>query len=181
MSGPDRETTMMEYSPNHRPWRDLSKRRLLLGLAFAPVPPIALGALILIVFGAGVAFVPLGSILAAAETWSMPIGTLFLAVARFRGVVRRAHCLLLGAFLACSLPAAAYLVSQAVDWGFAADPVDVSDDDFDGSFHGPSDGTFIVILGLFLIPFGTLGGWVFWRVGVHPARPRVIDVGTVFD
>ena len=170
-----------QQRPGQRSWRDLSKWRLFLGLAFAPAPPIALGALILLIFGAGVAFVPLGSILASAETWSMPIGTLFLAVARFRGVVRRAHCLLLGAFLACSLPAAAYLVSQAVDSGSSVDPVNVSDDDFDGSFHGPSDGTFVVILGLFLIPFGTLGGWIFWRVGVYPAQPKVIDVGTVFD
>ena len=48
-------------------------------------------------------------------------------------------------------------------------------------FGGPSDGTFTLILGLFLIPFGALGGWVFWRVGVYPARPRTIDVAPVFD
>jgi hypothetical protein len=31
-------------------------------------------------------------------------------------------------------------------------------------------GIFGVLTGLFLIPFAALGGWVFWRVGVRPAK-----------
>lgn len=177
----DTSTIAAHHRPNQRHWRDLSKWRLLFGLAFAPLLPIALGAMILLVLGQGLSFLPLGGVLAAAETWSMLIGTVFLIVTRFRGVVRRSHCLLLGAFLAFSLPSAAYLASKTVDWAFStlapADP----DDAVDESFHGPSDGTFVVVLGLILIPFGTLGGWVFWRVGVYPARPKVIDVAPVFD
>jgi hypothetical protein len=96
--------------------------------------------------------------------------------------VRRAHCFLLGAFLAFTLPSAAYVTSNAVDWIFSTtSPSETSDDDFEGSLHGPSDSDFIFILGLILVPFGTLGGWVFWRVGVYPARPKVIDVAPVFD
>jgi hypothetical protein len=174
-------TIATQHGPGHRPWRDLSKWRLFLGLAFAPVPPIVLGAIILFMFGNGMIFLPLGGILAGAETWSMLTGTGFLILARRRGFVRRAHCLLLGAFLAFSLPSAAYLASKTVDWAFShLEPAD-PDDAFFETFHGPSDGAFVMVLGLILIPFGTLGGWVFWRVGVHPARPKIVDVAPVFD
>jgi hypothetical protein len=166
--------------PGQRHWRDLSKRRLLLGLALAPVPPIALGALILLLFGAGIFFTALWPVLAAAEIWSMIGGMLFLLATRSRGILRRAHCLLLGAFLAFSLPAAVMLASKTID-AFTSSPQPEEFDDEEFAFHGPSDGTLVFILGLTLVPFGGLGGWVFWRVGVHPARPKVIDVAPVFD
>jgi hypothetical protein len=165
--------------PGQRAWRDLSKRWLLFALVLAPVPPIALGAMILLLFGASIFFTSLWPVLAAAEIWSMIGGTIFLLLSRWRGGVRRAHCLLLGAFLAFSLPAAAMLTSRTIDRIYSAPAPEDADIDF--SFHGPSDGTLVFLLGLFLIPFGTLGGWVFWRVGVYPARPRVIDVAPVFD
>jgi len=171
-----------QHAPNLRHWRDLSKWRLLFGLAFAPVLPIALGALVLLSLAGGIFIGALGGILAAAETWSMLVGTVFLIAARYRGVVRRAHCFLLGAFLAFSLPSAAYVASAAVDRVFAmTSPSEISDEDFEEGFLGPSDGTFVFVVGLILIPFGTFGGWVFWRVGVRPARPKVIDVAPVFD
>ena len=177
---------MAEPQLGRRTWRDLSKRRLFLGLAFAPVLPVVLGACLLLMLGGGLIFgsslvftVP-GAILAAAEIWSMLIGTIFLVVARWRGTIRRAHCVLLGAFLAFSLPSATFVTSKAVDRisGIAAP---TEDEAFFTSLHGPSDGTFIFVLGLLLIPFGTLGGWIFWRVGAYPARPKIIDAAAVFD
>lgn len=171
-----------QHGPGHRPWRDLSKWRLFCVLAFAPVPPIALGAFLLWVLGTRMEVVPLGSILAAAETWSLLVGMLYVTVARSSGIVRRAHCLLLGAFLAGSLPAASFLTSQAVDWIYdippAPEPVDAELAD---SLDGPSDGALVFVLGVALVPFGTLGGWIFWRVGVYPAQPKAINVATVFD
>ena len=96
--------------------------------------------------------------------------------------MRRAHCLLLGAFLAFSLPAAAYLTSESVDWAIGTTPHTArTDDPEDDALDATSDGRVAFIVGVVLIPFGTLGGWVFWRVGVYPARPKVIDLGTVFD
>lgn len=166
--------------PSERAWRDLSKWRLLLGLVLAPAPPIALGALVLVLFGAGIFFTALWPVLAAAEIWSMLGGMLFLLASRWRGIVRRAHCLLLGAFLAFSLPAAVLLTSKAID-AFTTSPQAEDFEEEEFAFHGPSDGTLVFILGLTLVPFGGLGGWVFWRVGVHPARPKVIDVAPVFD
>jgi hypothetical protein len=166
--------------PGQRHWRDLSKRRLFFGLAFAPVPPIALGALILLLLGAGIFFTALWPIVAAAEIWSMIGGTIFLGLSRWRGAVRRAHCLLLGAFLAFSLPAAAMVTSKTID-AFTSTPRAEEFDEEELSFHGPADSTLVLLMGLILIPFGTLGGWVFWRIGVHPARPKLIDVAPVFD
>jgi hypothetical protein len=172
-----------QQRPGVRAWRDLSKWRLLFGLALAPVPPIAVGVLILLMIEDGLIFTSFGVILATAETWSLPIGTLFLVLSRWRGIVRRAHCLLLGAFLAFSLPAAATLTSATIDRISNTTPAPEPDEDFDfdEGFHGPSDAGLVVLLGLFLIPFGTLGGWVFWRVGVYPARPKLAPIATVFD
>jgi hypothetical protein len=31
------------------------------------------------------------------------------------------------------------------------------------------------------MPFGLLGGWIFWRLGVRPAIITVGDVSPVFD
>jgi hypothetical protein len=172
------------HGSGRRHWRDLSKKRLLLGLVLAPVAGIGLGALVLLLFEgmSGILWSGIGATLAAAETWSLPVGALYLIVARRRGVVRRAHCLLLGAFLAFSLPAAAYLTSKAVDWIYGSPPEHgPADEDVDDVFQRPSVGGLAVLTGLFLIPFGTAGGWVFWRVGAYPARPRTIDVATVFD
>jgi len=178
----DHNTVAAQQRPGQRAWRDLSKRRLLFGLAFAPVPPIALGAFILLILGAGLLFTSLWPVLSAAEIWSMLVGTLFLLFARRRGFVRRAHCLLLGAFLAFSLPAASLATSKAIDWMTSTTPVQADEEfEFEHDFLGVSDGTLVFVVGVFLIPFGTLGGWVFWRIGVYPARPKLVHVATVFD
>jgi hypothetical protein len=164
-----------QHRPNLRLWRDLSKLRLLLALAFAPIPPFAAG--LLVIMGMSPPLDLLGGILAAAEIWSMLVGTLYLALARVRGVVRRAHCLLLGTFLAFSLPYASFAADPVLDWISGTPP----EGDFERDFEGPSDGAFALIVGIVLIPFGTLGGWTFWRIGVYPARPKDIDVAPVFD
>jgi len=173
-----------QQRPGLRAWRDLSKIRLLIGLAFAPVPPFVLGALIMTMLGASLFLTSLWPILAAAEIWSMLGGMIFLLMSRLRGFVRRAHCLLLGAFLAASLPSAAMVTSKAIDRMFSAtagQEQSAEDFEFERNFLGPSDGEVVFYLGLILIPFGTLGGWVFWRVGVRPAPMPAPDVAAVFE
>jgi hypothetical protein len=164
---------------NHRYWRDLSKWKLWLALVLAPVPPVALGELLLtVMFGEG-GLGMMAGILAAAEIWSMLIGMAYLVLARRRGFVRRIDCLLLGAFLAFSLPAVAMAGGGAVDWILGTPDVEAG---FIGdSDPGPSDGAFAVILGVLSVPFGMLGGWAFWRIGVRPAPMRTIDVAPKFD
>jgi len=162
---------------NRRAWRDLSKWRLLLGLAAAPVLPVAFGTLLLAILAGDVLVSAVASILAVTEIWSMIAGTGYLVFARLRGGIRRAECFLLGVFLAFTLPFAANFTTAAIDRMSGAAPAE------DGwtSLEGPSDGTFSLVLGLMLIPFGAIGGWVFWRVGVRPAVPKGTDVAAVFD
>jgi len=169
-------TAISEQRPGQRAWRDLSKWRLLAGLAFAPMPPMALGSIILLMLGANLIFTFLSPVLAAAEIWSMIGGTVFLLLARLGGTVRRAHCLLLGTFLAFSLPYVGFLVGEAVDSILGPEP----SADVLFLLRSPSLG-FSLVLGLILSPFGALGGWVFWRVGVYPARSKLVDVAPVFD
>jgi hypothetical protein len=121
----------------------------------------------------------IGGLLAAAEVWSVLGGTIFvLVLVWIRGALRRGDCLLLGVLLAFSLPFAALLADAVVDWITGAGPPDaVGWDDFEG----PSDQFFAPIIAVILVPFGGLGGWILWRVGVRPARPKPIDVAPVFD
>jgi hypothetical protein len=168
--------------PNQRRWRDLSKLRLYLALGFAPVPPFTSG-LLLIVMLVGIPQREMlgfmGGVLAAAEVWSMLAGTVFLlALARMRGGLRRGDCLLLGVLLAFSLPYAAVMAEAAVDWlAGASTPEAVAAVDFEG----PSDRSAALFISIVLSPFGALGGWILWRTGVYPARPKSIDVAPVFD
>ena len=174
--------TLSELPATHRRWRDLTKRRLLLGLAVAPVPSLLLGFLLIMMLGMG--FVPaaaFGGILAAAETWSLIGGAIILLIiARWRGVLRRGDCFLLGIALAASLPFAAEYASRAFDWISGAPDTSAETLAID-DFEGPTDMAFAIILSILLLPFGWLGGWVFWRVGVRPAAPKTVDDAAVFD
>jgi hypothetical protein len=40
---------------------------------------------------------------------------------------------------------------------------------------------FSVLAGLFLTPLGVLGGWLFWLVGVQPAKRPMTGVERVFE
>lgn len=171
-----------QQRPDQRLWRDVSKWRLFFALGFAPVPPFALG-LLLIMMLVGVPPREMlglaGGVLAAAEVWSIVAGTLFLlALAWMRGALRRGDCLLLGVLLAFSLPYTVLLADVAVDWITGASPPEtVAWEDIEG----PSDRSVAVIVSIVLTPFGALGGWILWRLGVRPAQPQPVDVAPVFD
>jgi hypothetical protein len=86
-----------QQRPNQRLWRDLSKWRLFLALGFAPLPPFAIGFLLIMIIGGpptGMLLRIIGGILAAAEVWSLLAGTVFLLVLVWiRGALRRGDCL----------------------------------------------------------------------------------------
>jgi hypothetical protein len=171
-----------QQRPNQRLWRDLSKRRLFLALGFAPLLPFAIGFLLILMIGGSLPLDMLaiiGGLLAAAEVWSVLAGTFFLLLLVWlRGALRRGDCFLLGVLLAFSLPYAALLADMAVDWITGAGPPEAGGWD---DFEGPSNQFFATAVAVILIPFGALGGWIFWRVGVRPAQPKMIDVAPVFD
>jgi hypothetical protein len=173
--------TSAKLIAHRRAWQDLSQGRLLLGLAAAPLLPVALGALLVtIVESRGGGLVTgVAAIVAVAEIWSLVAGTAYLFVARLRGGIRRVDCLLLGAVIAFSLPFAVRFASAIIDWMMGAAAPASEDDWF--VMESPSISTFVLVGALMMLPFGALGGWVFWRVGVRPARPKVVDVARVFD
>jgi hypothetical protein len=167
--------------PNRRRWRDLSKQRLLLGLALSPVGPWIVGVALIVMLGGGSSglfdALIVGS-LAAAVIWSLIGGSAYLfLIGRWRGAVRRAECFLLGIVLAATLPFTAVYARQAADWisGSASPLAD------DWVFASPSDFDFAVVVAILLVPFGAVGGWVLWRVGVRPAQPKLEDAAPVFD
>src|SRR5581483_6347544 len=171
---------ILELRPTQRRWRDLHKGRLLLSLAAAPVPAILLGILlILLIDGPGSEAIPVSAvILASAIAWSLLVGwTYLLIVSRWRGVLSRAECFILGVAAAVVLPSLAESVSILVD----AFPM--GNDYAIREQWGSDAGTrfFGAILSAALAPFGLLGGWIFWRFGVRPAITTIGDVSPVFD
>jgi hypothetical protein len=161
---------VVDLPPTQRRWRDLSKLRLFLSLAAAPLLPTMLGLLLVFtVLGHGEdAFQAAGTILGAAIAWSLVAGVLYLLiVVRWRDVLGRMECLMLGIATATTLPfAAVVLLGQDT---FSLDP-------------DSSDSTAIAaILAIMIAPFGLLGGWVFWRLGVRPSVTTVGDVAPLFD
>jgi hypothetical protein len=170
--------------PTQRRWGDMGKRRLSLGLAVAPVPSVAIGILLMIVVAEGIAtprYMAIGgvTILLAAMVWSSLVGWVYLLlVSRRRGVLSRIECLLLGIAAAFVLPPVAELLSIVIDWITANPDTGVPGDPWDAA--GFFD-IFFIGLAIALMPFGLLGGWIFWRVGVRPAVTTVGDVAPVFD
>ena len=172
----DRLTSL---APGQRRWHDLRRRRLGLGLAIAPILPVACGGLLIRFLDpfsdALDVAIFCGVVLGVAMAWSLLIGSLYVVlIPRRTGVIGRAGCLLLGIGLAVSLPPAAALSISGADALFhnATMMFGVLPRDLYG---------LAVTLALALIPFGALGGWVFWRVGVRPASPGASDLAGVFE
>jgi len=170
-------------TPSRRRWRDLGKRRLALAIVVAPILPVACGGMLIRLldpFGDALDIAAFcGAVLGAAIVWSLIVGFLyFMLVPRRTGVIGRAGCLLLGIVLAFSLPLATALVLTAVNT-FTRSP----EDDVTMMFGAMPSDLFglAVMIGLALIPFGALGGWIFWRVGVRPASTAIRDFATVFE
>jgi hypothetical protein len=173
----------LDLRATQRRWGDLRKRRLLLGLAAAPVPSVAVGMVLVLIMSGEFVLRMLAeatiAILLAAVIWSLVVGWAYLlVVARWRGVIGRIECLLLGVAAAFVLPPLAELLSIVIDWITASPDMHIPGDPWDTAGFISA---FFVFLSIALMPFGLLGGWIFWRVGVRPAVTTVGDVAPVFD
>jgi hypothetical protein len=89
----------------------------------------------------------------AVEAWALIVGLAGPGV-MFRCTDRlgRSGCLLLVAIGAFALPFAYFVFNEPR---------------FEFGLIG-----FVGLIGLFAVPFGLLGGWIFWRIAVHPASSR---------
>jgi hypothetical protein len=156
-------------------WQDLQTWRLVVGLTVAPLPPILLGG-VLNVFGVSISFAagpwvpPLSFIWMAlpAEFWSIAFGLFYLLTSpRRSGAITRGNCIFVG-----GLAAALFLPMLTVL--------------FVGTMRVAAESLAMMALpysllgGLFLTPLGVLGGWIFWLIGVRPAKLRAVGVGDVF-
>jgi hypothetical protein len=154
---------------------DLPLSRVLLALAVAPL----LGSVLMTL---GIGFVDsmlpqdrgiqwryLALSLALPSLWSVLCGLAYLrTVTRLRGQIARSECLLLGCACGLLMP-------------FAMDGVDTL------IWHAQlpqmtwSELKAYSIGGLFTLPFGLFGGWVFWRLGVRPTPAPLPNFAVVFD
>jgi hypothetical protein len=101
--------------------------------------------------------------------WSLVCGLAYLqTITRWRGEIARYECLLLGfgssflfpSALFGSMPLLRGEPPQWFEWG---------------------DLQYLAMVGLICAPFGVLGGWLFWRLGIRPAKAPTTDFAAVFD
>jgi hypothetical protein len=106
-----------------------------------------------------------GAFLLAAEFWTLMVGLASVfGIFRRRSRVSRLGCLFLGGVVAFTFPVAAFIAANML--------------------IAPSDLSAIgatAMIGLFAIPFGVLGGWMFWRIAIRPAPLPSPVVAQVFD
>jgi hypothetical protein len=103
--------------------------------------------------------------------WSFFAGGYYLWRKRRKGfTIERFQCLAAGATLGFSLPFLHIALWLTYEWIIR------------GSL-GPFSSIMVLIApfgGLLLIPFGLLGGWVFWRVAVRPVPITVQQLAEAF-
>ena len=157
-----------------RSWQDLDPRRLAIGLAVAPVFPAAIGYGLVPLepdeFFTGGATFSFAWVAGSAVLWSLAFGTFFLVTSpRRSGSITRAQCIFLGGLAAILFPSA-FMVFAAV---ITAEPATLA--------MAIAFSPISLLLGLFLTPLGVFGGWVFWLVGVRPAKPHMDQLEKVFE
>jgi hypothetical protein len=151
---------MKELKPSERDWRALRPAWLIAGMALAPVIPAALSAPIVWLAIAlsghpwpseSVAKNVAGYLLVA-EAWALVVGLPAVWVmSRVTDRLSRKGCLLPRALGAFTAPFVDLLL--------------------DGSRFELGLIEFMGSIGLFAIPFGVVGGWIFWRIAAYPACP----------
>ncbi|WP_395019920.1 hypothetical protein [Dongia sp.] len=172
-------TTMLPVIPVDEPvpigprTADLPLGRVLLALAVAPLLGAALmtlGVHLVNAFeGSGVGWKDLTLSMLAPIAWSMICGMTYLrTVSRLRDQIAWHECLLLGCASSFLMPLVYDIVGTLLlqgrfpllDWAHLKN---------------------YAFAGLFTLPFGLLGGWLFWRIAVRPADIAMRDLSGVFD
>lgn len=103
--------------------------------------------------------------------WQMLGGWAYLLlVVRTRGKIGRSECLLLGIALMLVLPIVIFLVISA----------DSGSPGLAEATAGFTPPWILISVGIFLI-LGLISGWVFWGIGVRPAKTPVAASASVFE
>lgn len=172
MAGPADVTPTRMLRPLERRWQDLRAGRLSIGLILGTFPTTFVLAG-LATFAPEISFAAfvIGGLIVLFGTalWFLLGGWIYLlVVARLRGRIERAECLLLCVALNILLPIELLLFTYAA-LGRAG---------IRGMF-GAMDTTAYLIAGSMLSLLGLAGGCIFWLLGVRPSR--LPDLASVFD
>jgi len=156
---------------HQRSWQDLDPWRLVVALAAAPVLPILLGAVAGVYVSPillGPAFPFVWTVLPA-EIWSVMFGIFYLMTApRRSGTITRANCIFAGGLSVVAFPLILMLLIGVLMGAELSALAAVAL-------------PFSVLAGLFLTPLGALGGWIFWLIGVRPAKLAPSSTARVFE
>jgi hypothetical protein len=100
--------------------------------------------------------------------WSVISGLAYLwTITRTRGTIARVECFLLGCWSGFLAPMCIGIGDRLLR-GLASD--------MDWLEIG-----FFSLAGLIALPFGLLGGWLFWHLAIRPSIERAMDYAPVFD
>jgi hypothetical protein len=163
---------------HQRRWKDLRLSKLAMGLCLAPILPMLVSMLPIWLFvyegepaPVGRALLYIGYYMAIVVFWSLASGLAAVwIVARGRGLIGRTTCLLLGCTGAFLLPIFAAFVGGLIKQ-LRGLPLSLDVEDLQ----------VFCLLGFAALPFGLVGGWLFWRIGVRPAVRKTVDIASAFD
>jgi hypothetical protein len=173
-------TARSNFVSKHRHCKDLHPLQWALSILLAPILPICSWNLLCwLLMGAKF---PFDSVLLGLATqtmaWSLvSSATCLLILCRWHGRIRRTDCLLFGTALAFLLPFALLLMDMAALWIADRNPLTLI-----WTTYSHHDLGFIVgVGGLLLAPFGTLSGWILWRISGRFADANFVTVTASFD
>jgi len=166
---------MPERQPAKRRRQDLQLPRVLLALVVAPLLGGAIMTALFYLAGtierdeSVMLWDDLAMSAFSPSVWSLVCGFAYLqTMTRLRGQIARHECLLLGFGSSFLFPSALFsgmpLLHGAPPQWFAW-----------GDFQ------YLAMFGLICAPFGVFGGWLFWRLGIRPAKAPTTDFAAVFD
>lgn len=156
-----------------RSWRDLSWRRLVLAIVIAPLPAIYIGF-------AGFFLANSEKNLARMFQWLLPDTLLYIwsfvavftllylnTISRLRKRIGLVECLIAGGIAAFLLPEAFFVAVELDVMGFIPTIIFFPGALMMSHGHPLQAGA---LIGLVLTPAGALSGWIFWHLGVAPAK-----------
>jgi hypothetical protein len=163
-----------------RRWRDLRTGRMIAALILAPGLSISLfAAMSTLAFGVpsdpSFSSAKVGPALLTFVAWCFAISLLYLLlICRRRSTVRLRDCLLLETFPFCLFPS---LNATFLKFGLSVGDNALVDmqTGIGGIFF------YVIAAALLYMPFGLLSGWLFWRIGVRPAKLPGDVAAMVFD
>jgi hypothetical protein len=175
---------------NRRRWRDVSVLRVTIALLIGPILTLAI--LVAIEHLIVALYFPNEDATFEGNDWALSALVIaywmlagwayLLLIPRWRGIVSRVECLLLGTALTLIAPPLLALPWIIITSAPGAKIELLIENALYALRTGPGFAVayWAVVILLFL-PFGIFSGWLLWRIAVQPATARVADAAAVFE